>query len=234
MALTIPQRFRPTFAMFTNLHADAMIALVEAVRVAIPASSIRAYATGIENAGKVALSEDDLYNILVMLGNLYHVRTSGDWPSLDDFIRDLIDAAKREDPKIPPEKSTSLAGNLRYLLDPNGSLAISAKASELRSEHQRVLCTGNCRVLTDLRPVFLEDVKQGPKAVFIQHILKLDYHDDSGRDAKEFFVALDEGDLRRLKSLIDRAIAKGNSLRGAAQIDGAVILGEGEVVDEEK
>lgn len=234
MALTIPKRFEPAFAKFINLRLDAISALVEAARQAIPAPSIRIYASRIGAAQNMSLSKDDLYNIFLMLGSLSHVRADGNWPSLDEFVRDLIDAAKQDATLRPPEGWDNLANNLRSLLDTNGSLAISAKASELRTEHQRVICVDNCRVLTDLRPVFLENVKQSPKAIILQHILKLAYHDDSSREPKEFFVALDGEDLRRLKSLIERAITKENSLRSSARIEGAAILMDGNIADGNK
>jgi len=206
--------------------------MVEAARQTTPAPSIRIYASRIGTAESMSLSKDDLYNIFLMLGSLSHVRADGNWPSLDEFVRDLIEAAKQQNATLsPPEGWENVEGNLRHLLDPNGSLAISAKASELRTEHQRVICVANCRVLTDLRPVFLENVGQSPKAIILQHILKLAYHDDTSREPKEFFLALDGEDLRRLKGLIERAVAKERSLRNSARIEGAAILGEDNIAD---
>ena len=234
MALTIPKKFHAALGKFVSLPPLAIATLVKGAQQAAPASSIRIFASSIENTPETDLPEDDRYDIFLMLGSLCHVRAAGNWPSLADFVGDLIDAAKRDEVlalHAPEEGWPKLASNLQMLLDVDGSLAISAKASELRTEHQRFICIDNSRVLTDLRPVFLENVEQHPRAVMIQHTLKIAYHDDSGRESKELFVALDGDGLRRLKNLIERAIAKESNLRIATRIEGAVIIGASDVAN---
>ena len=69
-------------------------------------------------------------------------------------------------------------------------LGLTAKASELTSENERVLCPANCRILSDVRPVFVDDPAEDPAAVLIQHTLKLAYHSEDDT-VREFYVTLD-------------------------------------------
>jgi hypothetical protein len=64
--------------------------------------------------------------------------------------------------------------------------------------------------MTDIRSVFgqPEDL---PLAAGIVHTLKITYHVDDGM--KDFYVALDDGDVRTLRELLDRAELKFASLQ---------------------
>ena len=88
MALTIPKKFHSAFVKFVSLPPLAIATLVKAAQQAAPASSIRVFASSIENTQETDLSEDDRYDIFLMLGSLCHVRAAGNWPSLTDFITD--------------------------------------------------------------------------------------------------------------------------------------------------
>ena len=65
--------------------------------------------------------------------------------------------------------------------------------------------------MTDWRPVFSDGPAPEPEAGFVVHTLKLHYH--AGDQMEDFYVAVDHGDLIDIKSQIDRAIAKADSLR---------------------
>jgi len=80
-------------------------------------------------------------------------------------------------------------------------------------EHEHVW--HSARVLTDLRPVFGADPKQAPAAAVIIHNLKIAHQ--AGREIREFFVALDNQDLRKLQEVLERAVKKEASLSSVAE-----------------
>ena len=90
-----------------------------------------------------------------------------------------------------------------------GVLGIASKIVDLRTEDERVFCTG--RILTDLRPVFGSRLEDGPQGMIVVHLLKLSYHSAADKH-QEFYVSLDSDDLQTLRTLIDRAEAKAKSL----------------------
>jgi hypothetical protein len=62
-----------------------------------------------------------------------------------------------------------------------------------------------------------------PYGAVIVHLLKLSYHEDG--DHKEFFVALDDADLKHLKEVIERAERKAKTLRGKLKAGATMYLG---------
>ena len=78
------------------------------------------------------------------------------------------------------------------------------------TEHAHVFC--NARILSDIRPVFAESADSASAAVVI-HNLQIGFHEGGTGPHKEFYVALDTGDLRKLKELIVRAEKKDIALQ---------------------
>ena len=89
------------------------------------------------------------------------------------------------------------------------AVAITGKAFLIAIEHPRTLC--DARVLSELRPVFSDDLK--PRAMVATHQLRLVAHVGPDRKQEELYVALDAGDLRLLRAAIDRALDKHAQLR---------------------
>lgn len=90
------------------------------------------------------------------------------------------------------------------------ALATTAGALELLTQHERNYQTA--RVVTDIRPVFADDVHDRPEGAVIVDTLQLQTWDRGGR-AEMLAVAMDETDLRELREVIDRALAKTDTLR---------------------
>jgi hypothetical protein len=89
------------------------------------------------------------------------------------------------------------------------AITTTARALDLQGEHERIF--HDARVLTDIRPVFGPDAAKPPIGAVISEMLKVEYF--TATDTKEIFIALDRDDLIRLKSVVDRAITKAESLR---------------------
>lgn len=66
------------------------------------------------------------------------------------------------------------------------------------------------RILTDIRPIFGNNVEEPPEAVVIMHTLKMAYH--RGGRVDEVFFAMDETDLGDLKAAVARAELKAKSI----------------------
>ncbi|HEY6417630.1 MAG TPA: hypothetical protein VIX59_01395 [Candidatus Binataceae bacterium] len=88
-------------------------------------------------------------------------------------------------------------------------LTIAAKALTIFTDYQRTM--HGAKLLTDVRYVFQSDPDEEPYGAVIVHLLKLSYHEDG--DHKEFFVAMDDDDVARLKAVLKRAEAKVKTLR---------------------
>ncbi len=104
------------------------------------------------------------------------------------------------------------------------SVAKVAKAFDMLFEHERVF--HGARVITDIRPVFPDDVSEGADGAVLLHTLKLDLHVASG--SSELYVALDSRDLQRLKQVLQRALEKDRELRKFLAAAGLALLEVGD------
>ncbi|MFB1295785.1 hypothetical protein ACAG24_009740 [Mycobacterium sp. pW049] len=100
-----------------------------------------------------------------------------------------------------------LPGRLASLLSVP-SMRAFGKAVDVSQESDRLLHTS--RVITDIRPVFGNDVEREPIGAVISHTLRLDYFEHG--EVRTVSFALNTRDLAELKKTLDRAQAKGNTL----------------------
>jgi len=90
----------------------------------------------------------------------------------------------------------------------------TAHAIEVLTQNPRNY--GSARVLTDVRHVFSRDVTEPPKGATIVEVLQLrTWSLDGSSDTT--YVAMDETDLKELRSVIDRALRKTATLRQAME-----------------
>jgi hypothetical protein len=89
------------------------------------------------------------------------------------------------------------------------SVKLVAKAHEVLVHHGNTFSTA--RILSDIRPVFGENVEDSPLAAVIVHMLNVVYYEGDTR--KELVVALDTKDIQLLMDALKRAEAKTDSLK---------------------
>jgi hypothetical protein len=90
------------------------------------------------------------------------------------------------------------------------AIITSAKASDLLTEHDKIF--GDARIVTDIRPVFMEDPHELANGVVMVSTLRVQYQDSGG--ISSFYVALDTEDLVTLRNVVDRALLKIDTLKG--------------------
>jgi hypothetical protein len=130
---------------------------------------------------------------------------------LSTYASDVTEAVKeiKQDAFEWTEESVeTLKQRLIQLLSVD-ALKLVAKAHDILIEHYRTFY--EARIVSDVRPVFGEDVAISPKAAVIVHSLKIDYME--GGESKEFFVALDTKDIEAFINVLDRAKAKTETLK---------------------
>ena len=143
---------------------------------------------------------------------------SGD---VEDTSADLISSVERWTPSAfeSLEARTEFERKL-VLITGIQSLACSYKAWTLMGEHERLFLTG--RVITDVRPVFGNDLSDPLPALLVYHSLRISYQ--HAGDSSEFFVGMDSNDLLALRDSIDRALKKAEALKKAfSNVSGALL-----------
>jgi len=101
------------------------------------------------------------------------------------------------------------------------SLSATAKALDLASAHERLLHIS--RVVTDLRPVFAQEVESRPVGAVLTHSLELTFFGNRGQ-LETLFMGMDDAALARLANAVKRAEAKSLGLRKFATETGLEIV----------
>jgi hypothetical protein len=227
MTFSIPKAHRIGFLRFIRLSPQQAQLLTRLLKRASPASSLYEFSRQLSNEN-IDLSHDDAFNVVRFLAGLYRFRDETDAPAkqfLDDFVASAKDEVRRL-PGLEKLDWSAVKKHLADMLQADQSLALTARASELSGENQHRLCAFNCRVLTDIRPVFLTDPSKDPTAVLVQHQLKIAYHEHDGAEVREFYVTMDLEDLLYLQYILIRAEEKDKSVRRMLAKAGTSVLGE--------
>lgn len=102
--------------------------------------------------------------------------------------------------KVLPERLTSLLSSQ--------NLVALGKAVDLARESNRLL--NDARIISELRPVFGDDIAAEPTGAVIVHTLRLNYMEEGER--KTASLTLNSRDLVQLKRAVERAQTKENTL----------------------
>lgn len=182
----------------------------------MPEASLHAFISEIEQEPIKSdipnVSPEDVRRAVTTLTTMYTIRGGSDVDT-DQFIDDICDAL-REQGALPIDAESRMRERLERLLNID-RLNITAKASILKTEHERLFCSA--RILTDARPVYGDDVSQPPVAMVITHELKLTFHEGPRGALQELYIGLNSKDIDQLHEQLQRADDKAKSLRDALQ-----------------
>lgn len=199
--LRIPSRYKPGLDAAAALSTERVGQLSQALRDAPHHLTTKRLAREVA-AAVPDLSVDGVAEMLEALLSLIAL------PPEDGFAAAELaqDVAWSQDLVLEDSEREAFAVNLTTLLS-LATLVLAARAHDVVTEAERVF--HDARILTDVRPVFLPgaEVADGPRAAVLVSNLKIEFHEGRGPINSVFF-ALDHADLVRLKSVVDRALAK--------------------------
>lgn len=121
-----------------------------------------------------SISRQDVDAIVDTVSGLASIAQSVEVP-LDEFAEDVAEAIAEGKHSITYAAASDrerFKSRVRDLLD-NRSVLVAAKARLVFIEHEHYLCYA--RIMTDIRPVFGQDVEAKPMAAMVAHTLKLVY-----------------------------------------------------------
>ena len=193
-----------------TLKEEESTSLLESLRSIPPSLSNDRLIDNVLNRNP-SLEKDAVTNILELLFAIYDLCKRSEL-SLDEIIGEIaqkISSEKEISTSIPIDKVEKIRLRLTDLLGSNGTIATSYKAIIILNDHQYVF--NDCRVFTDVRPIFGLDTTAKPAGMGIGHLFKIMYVDLNGE--KELFISLDTADLEQLGEQIQRAISKEKTLR---------------------
>jgi len=206
MALRIPKEHVPGIIKICGLPSPTVNGLIEALGAAKIVPEPQEMATQVaESTPDIPI--EDLAVIVRTIYSLYYVREFSD-VSPARFVDELVEAILEIPSTAVSADKTVIRERFKGLLNIR-PLRMISKASRLQREGERLYC--EAMILSDIRPIFGDDIMSGPGSAVLTHTLKLSYHGDEGH--RDFFVVLDGEDLKALGEVVDRAQAKDESLR---------------------
>jgi len=217
--LQLPERYEPYLAEFLSLTPRELATFLRTIREEEPDLAGSKLAATITDRLSIARKRVD--QVIRLLAGLQAARENLGL-SVEDFVAELraaIEASGK--PDLLPKDWPSFQAAITEALSAESALAISSKALDVMLDHERFFCSA--RVLTDLRPVFKSGAEQEPPAFVTIHTLKIVYHESDDKH-REFFVALDRNDVKRLTDLLGRALKKEESLKALTADKGIKIL----------
>jgi hypothetical protein len=152
------------------------------------------------------VSEVDKRLIRDALMPLYLARLNTNVP-VSTFTDDVLQALERKTDGTSAESISKLGERLRELLSIE-KLNLITKAHDVLTEHSQTY--GKARIISDIRPVFGEDIQEGAAAAVIVHMLNIVYYQAGKRN--DFVVALDSKDVEQLMETLKRAEEKAKLL----------------------
>lgn len=150
------------------------------------------------------LEPEDLMSALV---SLQIVRSRIRKPT-EELVKDFLRAFESQAKDSGDSDILARLGERVFRLLQAPTIRLIAKASQLRGDFGQLLM--EAKIVTDLRPVFGEDISTGPEAMFITSTLQIEYA--SGSAVNEMHFAMDREDLVKLQQVVERAIKKADSL----------------------
>jgi hypothetical protein len=209
MPLEIPKEHRATIGKIIALSDESVTQLIAAISAVKIRSTAKEMCDAIRDQTTL-IDHDDLSAIIGTLYSLYHVREFSEVRT-DRFISDILDwILKQERLGKQIEDDIPRVRKLFRSLLKIDTLNALTKAIKLQRAGERIFC--DSRIITDIRPVFGNDISEGPASAVITHTLRLGFHSDGDGPHQSFYLTLDEADLHSLSDDIHRAIDKAEAL----------------------
>ncbi len=205
--LKIPKSAHEAIQALIRLSAGDFSALLEALTRAEPALDTDKFWTHVAPHAK-QLDGALIQSILREVFEMAEVRTSEEVDDFAEAIAEAASEARSEGFPFDENDRKTLKDRLVKIFEGSGGLEITMKAAGVVADQDHLFLQG--RVLTDIRPVFDREGKSVDAAVIV-HNLRIHYAESA--DDKDFYVALDTGDLRSLRAALDRAEKKAECLQ---------------------
>jgi predicted hydrocarbon binding protein len=211
--IKIPESEHEILKKISELQDGTLAQLIDAIK-GIDASQIQ-----LDLSEKIAMKVDsikksDLVSILRTIRGLYAFKARKKIAAKEvaEIIGETIGEANSK--MFPPENLPRLKENLQKLLSIGSVIEVTAKAMDVMTDQSNIFC--GVKILSDIRPVFKDSAEGlGLDAAVVIHNLKLSYHNNG--DHKEFFVAMNADDVRKMKEVMERAEKKNEYLKAFIQ-----------------
>lgn len=198
----IPLPYRDALTALAKLDDHVSGALIQALAALEPYAPV----SQIQQATAAALGEDASPAEQQLGLPLLALRGQYRQTSLEDMATLVSESAELD---LDGSARASLRSRVAAILA-TPVYATTAVATDLQTQNARNY--QSARIVTDLRPVFQDDLDAQPSGAVIVETLQIQTWTRDG-ESEAIFVSMDETDLRQLKSTVERALRKTDTLK---------------------
>ncbi|MBI3896514.1 MAG: hypothetical protein HY313_11350 [Acidobacteria bacterium] len=222
MALIVPEPQIVHIRKFLELPDDKIEAFLDALAKAGP--QFNAPDLSDEVSTRLEISKRLIGGIVSVLASLYRT-WDGQHTPIETFVDQEVYAALKKAEVFSGKNVEAQWAKLRKFLiaalSLESTVGTAAKAGYVHTQHERIFV--KARILTDLRPIFHQNVSEKPEAAVIVHMLRITQRDTLGNKTEKYF-ALDSNDIMAMRELIERALRKEETLKSLMKDAGVTIL----------
>ena len=220
-ALTVPLRYAPGFKALATQTEPAF----EALRGALEQADPSAYAATV--ARRVQAGHPDGHSVRPIVQALLSAEAVRQQQQLSplDAARALADADGID---LPADSRGVLRDRLSQLLGAR-ALDVSVRAGSMGEADAHLFLRAT--IVPTIRPILPEGDLAASVDTLVLHKLSIEFHDAPSHQDQVFLVALDRGDMVRLRDTLQRAIDASAKVSALLNRAGMVDVGEGSADD---
>lgn len=215
--LRVPRQYEGGIVKIRDLGDESVQELLHALRKT-PATYNQSTLASAVASMTDTIAASDVEEIVPALLSLYSYRDYSQTEVTDvaQGIARGMEESESERLRLLADDRPSFEERLTRLLSVE-PLDVTVRAGVLSLENEHTF--REARVVTDIRPVFEpHDPEAALPGAVIVHSLKISYRDDN--TLKDFFVALDNDEVRELIEQLERAKAKAENLKSVLKAGG--------------
>jgi hypothetical protein len=203
---SVPDELNPGFEIIASLREDQIKKLSNTIKKLPRGVGERTFFKAISSKIDVE-NKEDLALTLFSLGALLNKEKEKDTKKIADHLTFSINYYREK--KFQEKQLNQLTSNLISLFECCGNIKNTFKALYLQLEQHNVF--RDSHLITDIRPVFGDNLDEAENFAIIFHKLRIEYEQNGKKN--NFFVALDRDDLDNVREQIERAIKKESILQ---------------------
>lgn len=198
----VPEQFKHGFKVISGLSDEQVEIFCREINAASNVHSSDSFINAVKD--KVTIPYEDLRSLISTTFSLVGFVVD-DQVSVEELAIDMADSYNAFD----SDEKKSFIKNLTKIIYSSSKIKLIIKAKKLTNDYDKVFT--EARILSDVRFVLGDDIKDRNQSGIIVHQLKIEY--SQNRDLKHDFFAMDINDLQKLKISIERALEKDEAIR---------------------
>lgn len=203
----IPDGYKNGFSLLINLSVEKQNELLTILQKSKP--GLLPPALGNFISFELEWSIDDSFEIAKVIFSLYGLKNDESNKTIEILSDEFCNSLKTEFKDLDIEWD-EFKNTLKSLMSFDDNIWLTFKALNLNSQYEKVF--SECRILTDIRPLFYDKLEKKLNNAIISHNLKIEYSCTGNKD-ENIILTLTLDDLKKIKECITRAEKKEQGIK---------------------